>query len=321
LPAVSPGGKTNTRRIKELHGVSRDPYIATHLGAHFRTFSLAADILRGGGLSKKRNSYCAQQITCALETSWQRGSIALFKGNELLGSAFLDGDGRASARMTACVQEFMSVHCLKCSDISRVIVSLGPGSFTGTRSGVAIAEGMAAAGCELVGVPFLFALAQVVDMSAWEVVSENECSSEQGSQFFLVSLPANAAERFAAVYLRGQAEEQKAFSGYRNCNLESTHWIEILKPQAVAQNEVVEIMTRQVGQLDSAMDLPMGPPTLIQLRAEEVLDTIVPAELVGIASQGSGSLVKGSLDGSLIPEYVKRVRAKTILERQGRGGG
>jgi tRNA threonylcarbamoyl adenosine modification protein YeaZ len=239
-------------------------------------------------------------ITCALETSWQQGSIALFSDEELLGAAFLDVGTRASANMTSCLQKFIGEISLTCADITRVVVSLGPGSFTGTRSGVAIAEGLAAAGCELVGVPFLFALAQGVDRRA---------DSTQPVRNILVSIPANAQERFAAVYLKLDGVDAREMSHHRSCTSGSMCWVELLKPEAVAQSEVVQTMTRQLAESDA--ELPLE-----HLLSEQLLGEIVPAELIGRASFGKGSLVERPLDGSLIPEYVKRVRAKTLQERR-----
>ena len=95
----------------------------------------------------------------AFDTSSQRASAAVLDGDSLLARREADvaRHGKALEPLLRAVLEAAS---LAPSDLDLVAVGLGPGSFTGTRIGVAAAKGLAF-GCEvpLVGVGSLEVLA------------------------------------------------------------------------------------------------------------------------------------------------------------------
>ncbi len=105
-------------------------------------------------------------ILVAIETSTPACSVALTEGDsrqgKILGSLLLGGVTH-SRRLLKSVDILMGELKLDWQDLAGVAISLGPGSFTGLRIGLATAKGIAmAAGLPLVGCSTLRCLAQAV---------------------------------------------------------------------------------------------------------------------------------------------------------------
>lgn len=96
----------------------------------------------------------------ALETSGARLSAALWGPAGLLDEAPLDPGARHGSALAPTAEALLKKAGLRVRDLGAVAVSLGPGSWTGLRIGLAAAKAMAwGAGLDLVGVPSLEALA------------------------------------------------------------------------------------------------------------------------------------------------------------------
>ena len=96
----------------------------------------------------------------ALETSAERGSVALFDGDRLLGEVWLDARERHAASLLVCLDRLLAEQKRKLDDVDRIALAIGPGSFTGLRIGLATALGLAfGTARRLVPVPTLAALA------------------------------------------------------------------------------------------------------------------------------------------------------------------
>jgi tRNA threonylcarbamoyl adenosine modification protein YeaZ len=103
-------------------------------------------------------------IVVAVETSSSAMSVALFRGSELVSS--LEREGRGEA-IVGLIDELLRNHGVAVRDVTRWAVDIGPGSFTGVRSGVATVKGIAfATGAEIVGVTAFDALADGADAIA-----------------------------------------------------------------------------------------------------------------------------------------------------------
>jgi tRNA threonylcarbamoyladenosine biosynthesis protein TsaB len=101
----------------------------------------------------------------ALETSAERGSIALFDGERLIGDAWLDAGERHAASLLVCLDRLLSRHERALAEVDRIALAIGPGSFTGLRIGLATALGLAFGTDRLlVPVPTLAALATQADV-------------------------------------------------------------------------------------------------------------------------------------------------------------
>jgi tRNA threonylcarbamoyladenosine biosynthesis protein TsaB len=89
-------------------------------------------------------------ILLAVETSSSAMSVALFRDATLVGA--LEREGRGDV-IVALIDELLTAHGVTTRDVTRWAVDIGPGSFTGVRSGVATVKGIAfATGAEIVGV-------------------------------------------------------------------------------------------------------------------------------------------------------------------------
>jgi len=99
-------------------------------------------------------------IILSLETATMCGSVALVAENRCLAEFSLQTGETHSRRLLAGVDWLFQETGIDWSMICAVAVSLGPGSFTGLRIGLATAKGMAMAGqTKLIGVGTLDGLA------------------------------------------------------------------------------------------------------------------------------------------------------------------
>ena len=96
----------------------------------------------------------------ALETSTPLGGVALLEGTELRCRVVARMAGSHSRRLLSDIAAMLSNAGLSMEDVDLLVVSLGPGSFTGLRIGIATAKGLAlASGAPLVGVSSLATMA------------------------------------------------------------------------------------------------------------------------------------------------------------------
>ena len=88
----------------------------------------------------------------AMDTATQIISLALHDGDRLLMECTLTVGRNHSAWLAPMVQQAMAQFDLTAADLKAMAVSVGPGSYTGLRIGVALAKGMAAV-CNIPLVP------------------------------------------------------------------------------------------------------------------------------------------------------------------------
>jgi len=110
-------------------------------------------------IKKEMKGVCGPVIL-AVETATMCGSIALVADDKCLAEFSLQTGETHSRRLLAGIDWVLQETGLDWSAIDAVAVSLGPGSFTGLRIGLATAKGLAmAAGAKLIGVGTLDGLA------------------------------------------------------------------------------------------------------------------------------------------------------------------
>ena len=95
-------------------------------------------------------------ISLAIDTSTSRTSVGLIVNNELIWSGHEDGATAHAEAVPRLVQKALAIN----NDVSRVIVGMGPGPYTGLRAGISFAQAFAwARNREVTGVCSLDAIA------------------------------------------------------------------------------------------------------------------------------------------------------------------
>ncbi len=96
-----------------------------------------------------------------LETSGRVARIGLARGDSIVGAAELDTSRRHAREIIPTVGALLKAESLKPSDLTGVMASRGPGSYTGLRVGLTTAKALAyALGCELRAVDTFAAIAE-----------------------------------------------------------------------------------------------------------------------------------------------------------------
>lgn len=78
-----------------------------------------------------------------IDTSGSCSSVALSAGTALLGEYILGEDRCCSGRLLDAVSKLLAAAALAPADLDALAVTLGPGSFTGVRVGIATVKGLA----------------------------------------------------------------------------------------------------------------------------------------------------------------------------------
>jgi tRNA threonylcarbamoyladenosine biosynthesis protein TsaB len=94
-----------------------------------------------------------------IETSGRVGKLGLARGGAVARAAELDATRRHARDLAATVGALLEAEALRPADVTGVMVSVGPGSYTGLRVGVMSAKAFAyATGCRLVAIPTFAAI-------------------------------------------------------------------------------------------------------------------------------------------------------------------
>lgn len=97
----------------------------------------------------------------AIETSSQQGSIALLEENKVVEEISLKVSRSTSVELIPTIESLLKSNSIHPNDLDALAVSIGPGSYTGVRIGIATAQGLAlAADLPVYGVSSLVGLAK-----------------------------------------------------------------------------------------------------------------------------------------------------------------
>jgi len=96
----------------------------------------------------------------AIETTGDACGVALFDGNRLCAEVYCELPRSHDRLLASMYRQMLDIAAIPGESITRIAVSVGPGSFTGIRIGLGFAIGVAlASGAALVPVPTLDSLA------------------------------------------------------------------------------------------------------------------------------------------------------------------
>jgi len=96
-----------------------------------------------------------------LETSGRVGQVALAEGPQLCGVRRLDENRRNARDLAPAVADLLAAQGWRPAEVQAVVVSRGPGSYTGLRVGVMSAKAFAyATGCAVLGIDTFAAVAE-----------------------------------------------------------------------------------------------------------------------------------------------------------------
>lgn len=133
-------------------------------------------------------------LILAIETSSLRGSVALGRGHDVLGSRTLAPERKHTTELLPAIGEMLAEVHLRPTNVGVVAFSQGPGSFTGLRVAATLARmWQSAVGSRVVGVPTL------------EVIARNALKADMGlgrCSGVAVMLDARRGQVFGAVYER-----------------------------------------------------------------------------------------------------------------------
>lgn len=82
-------------------------------------------------------------ITLIVDTAFEFCQVGLFRGTEQLDARTTQSGGRHDHVLANMVQEIFTANQITAKDLSRIVVTTGPGRFTGLRVGIAFARGLA----------------------------------------------------------------------------------------------------------------------------------------------------------------------------------
>lgn len=240
-------------------------------------------------------------ILLGFDTATPATAVALRRGDGTIAEARDDPPAGSRPRHTGdllgLAAGLMEKTCLDWTDLDRIAVGIGPGTFTGLRVGVATARGLAQSlGAKLVGVSSLQALALP------GLLKEKAA----GSSVVLSVLDARRGEAFIAAYRLGEEEVELQ---------------ELVAPQAVKPDRLGTV----IKELEGPPPLAIGDGA-IRFREElESAGALTPSDdsqlhllrASAICELGARSQMAGEIE-LVLPEYGRRPDAEIAIEAASR---
>ncbi|MFO0973019.1 MAG: tRNA (adenosine(37)-N6)-threonylcarbamoyltransferase complex dimerization subunit type 1 TsaB [Phycisphaerae bacterium] len=224
----------------------------------------------------------------AIETSSRRGSVALGAGPRLVAAYEFSADQQHAVELLPTIARACDAAGWERATIGAVLVSIGPGSFTGLRVAVTAARHLALAlGARVVAVPSL------------AVIADNARLARDPPPRVAVILDAKRRQVYAQEFARGA-------DGWSACGepelVDAAEFLGRCAPGVSVTGEGVgyhraAVAAAGVAVLDEALHLP---------RAESV-------HRLGWALLARGATTPA---GALTPQYIRRPEAEELWERR-----
>jgi tRNA threonylcarbamoyladenosine biosynthesis protein TsaB len=206
-----------------------------------------------------------------------------------------------ATRLLPLASELLAEAELPWSDVERIAVGVGPGTFTGLRIGIATARGLAQSlGVQLVGVSSLRALA----------LGTREATEGAGNGSTVGAIDAGRLGRVMAVI---DARRGEVFVAAYDGD------VEVLGPQAVPPEGLGELLQGVAARMSVEGWTAVGDGAVLYRDSFEPLGALVPgegSELHRIHAQAICALGACALasDSAVVPDYRRRPDAEIALE-------
>jgi tRNA threonylcarbamoyladenosine biosynthesis protein TsaB len=231
----------------------------------------------------------------AIETATSAQSVALFEEDRLLADISYEANAHKGGLLLPAVDRLLKQAGLAAKDLGAVAVSVGPGSFTGLRVGLATAKGLAlGTGAMLVGVPTLEVLAE-----GYAVPDVTICAL----------LDARRGEVFMALFRRVGA-------GGTGIGLERVSPDAVLTPEAVQSvlaraESPVHLIGDGAVRYRERFEAMLGDRVCM---TETGLRTVPSAAVTGLV--GLRQLAGGKRPGAVVePVYLRKAEAEVNWEK------
>ncbi len=224
-------------------------------------------------------------VTLAIDTSTKVCTVALVKGDEVIASYEANIGLTHSEALMVQIDQLFTESKTDFDQISKIAVSIGPGSFTGLRIGLATAEAMAYSWkCELCGVNTLKAL-------AYNIQEENILLAPV--------LDAQKGNYYLALYTwqQGKLIEKQA--------------VEVVsKEELFTKIASYGMKTILLGECDKLVDSLKAE---ISLASEDVR---MPKATSVAQAANAGSTVSGKEVFGITPYYIRKSEAEELWEKK-----
>ena len=220
-------------------------------------------------------------LSLVIDSSADSIITALVSDKKIIASETSE-DGYATELLVSSISSLLTSADCHPKEIKRLVVALGPGSFTGVRSSLSTALGFAFANAELkiIGVPVLLARAL----------------SSQAEGLVVPYITANKSEVFYACYR------------VRSDRVEEVHSVDFIESEMLegeVQKKAEEVDRSEIQFVDGNLD---------KLSSIDVINGLVTASSLGFECVQMNWL--DFISSPIEPIYGKSVRAKTIEERK-----
>ncbi len=218
----------------------------------------------------------------ALETSGVHGGLALGRAARIIGTCRFHGPRKHATHFLPAIQALCRTHSVDPADVGLVLVSIGPGSFTGLRIGVTAARMLALANeATVVGVPTL------------EVIAQRAAEALNPPERVVVILDAKRQRVYAATFQRSDTRYLPESSP---AEVEPAAFLATLDPCCAVTGDGVSCHQQAV----ATSGLLVLPQSLFAPRAETVYS-------LGLARVQQGEVRDRRM---LVPLYVRPPEAE-----------
>jgi tRNA threonylcarbamoyladenosine biosynthesis protein TsaB len=254
----------------------------------------------------------------AVETATTRLSVAVMEGSRVLVRADTETSGRHAKYLISTIDELLKSQQLSLADVQGLAVSIGPGSFTGLRVGLATMLGFRmATGLPLAAVPTLEAM-------AWNLRPPRNASVAARSRPSGVQTDASVAATLCPILKARTGEVYWALYRWAGGTLTQMGSEQVGSLESMARSlngadgstvvygEGWETHKAEFSRLFERMNVHVheGPPEAMS------------ASAVSVGLAGLDRLARGEVAGSVVsPRYVQRAEADIMMERRAAGAG